>query len=178
MSKITDIINNTHELLRTNDDLLRLLVYEPTYNPTTYKIFPHPLERESIITQKAGESDDAYITRLWDIYDKHILKISKDDDMNMDSICRLYVYAGKTRPTYGVNSRAIVKQEIVIDLFVHTSYNIDSRMDEINDQLNHLMIGASGIGIGKVDIYTGYEFSAPKEYTGYRNIYEVVRSKR
>jgi len=173
---------NTHDLLRQDEDLLRLLYYDPT----NYTTQPHPLSDElpNVLDPQVGELDadgdknDEYWARIWNIIDKHILLISKADDMENNRLCRLYVYAGKTRPTYGNVSAALANQEIIIDVFVHTSYNIDSRMDEINDRLNQLLVGASGIGMGKVDIYGGYEFSAPKEYTAYRNIYEIARTRK
>lgn len=198
---------NAHDVLRQDEDLLRLLHYPPTYNEKTGVMNPNPLAKtkhksehgvtgwldilrrrtvdgdseevnDDSTTKKLLEAPDEHNARVWDVVDKHIFEISKADDMENDSTCRLYLYAGKTRPVYGRNSVAVVKQEIVIDVFVHTSYNVDSRMDEIHDRLNCLMIDNGEIGMGKVDLYTAYEMNAPKEYTGYRLIYTTMRSKR
>lgn len=163
MSKVRDLIGNVYTLLRQDETLLRLLYYPPSP-----PLDPLSSQLEDILDKDVAE--------YWDIVDRHILLSSKSEDLEENSLCRIYVYGGKIRPS--MNNKLTTKQEIVIDIFCHQKYEKDQRLEWITDTLNEIIFNKRiDKGLGKVDYRTGYDFTAPKWYVAYRHIYEVGGTK-
>ena len=175
---IKRILKDTYSILIHDEDLLRLVYYPPV---DYINVTKHALDRDLPNIQDYWEidgvleTDDERDVRVWGIRNHHIIDIRKSDDTVDGSICRLYIYAGKSRPTF--HNKTTTRQEIVVDIFCHSRYEEDYRMEDIRDRVNKLLIGREGIGLGKIDSYSEYDFVAPKEYTAYRHVYEVLRSK-
>lgn len=161
MSNAKRIIRKAYKLLRKDDELLRLLYYPPQRTTDD----PDPLSKE--LDDIVGKPIDEY----WDIVDNHILLTSKSDDLEKNAICRIYVYTGKIKPSF--RNKLTIKQEIVIDVFVHHMYEVDQRLEMIADQLSDVLFSSRVGGLGTVDYRDGYDFTAPKGYQAYRHIYLV-----
>lgn len=167
MSKTRRIIQDVENKLQKDEKILRLLYYPPADLRTST---PEPLSKDNpnILDLPLGE--------YWDILDERILTSTKSDDLEEKALCRLYVYAGKRRPAIG-NIR-IVKQEIVVDVFCHMSYDKDMRLEWIADYLSSaLFLKRISGGLGRLDYRTGYEFVAPTGYQAYRHVYEISGTK-
>lgn len=155
------LLTDTFTLFRTDEVLLRLLYHAPLSDPLSDK-------HEDILSLPSHE--------MWDIVDHHIISHSKSSEIVSGRICRIYVYLGKTRPSY--RNKFTTKQEIVVDVFCHIDYGRDIRMESIADRLSQLMFRSriKG-GLGRVDYRNGYEFQAPRDYEAFRHIFEVGNSK-
>jgi hypothetical protein len=111
---------------------------------------------------------------LWEIRDKRIYTTKKADDLENDPICRIYVYAGKRKPSMDY---IIASQEVVVDIFCHNSYEKDMRSLRISDCVNDLLISERITGFGKVEYVQGFPFDAPNDYVAFRHIYKFGSTK-
>lgn len=159
MSNHRDIIGNVYNLLISDETLLRLLHYPPS----------PPI---SPLDKTLDNLNDSENTSYWDIVDDHILLTSKSDDLEEKKLCRIYLYGGKTRRTD--RNRLIAKREIVVDILCHQSYESDMRLEWIHDRVSQLIFNRRiENGLGRTEVFTGYDFKAPKGYQGYRIVYLV-----
>lgn len=153
--------------LEEDETLLRLLYYPPVdeagnaLNPLD-KTLPNILEMEE--------------HKTYEIIQERIKTIQKSSNLEDKQLCRIYLYAGKRRPTYKNNHFAY--QDIIIDVFVHESYEIDFRLAWISDRLNHLLVRERIAGIGKVDYAAGVPFQAPREYIRMKHTYRISVDKK
>lgn len=175
MSTFNKMFNDVYSLLIKDEKLLRLLYYPPADSNN-----PHPLDKSlpNILVEHDTSSNSPpphEYEKMWNIIEKHIETTSKSDDLEKDRLCRIYLYAGRVRPTIG--NYYTVKQEIIIDIFCHYTYETDQRLSQIVGRLNELLAAKRVTGLGKIDVRGGYPMSAPKEYVAYRMIFEVGRSK-
>lgn len=167
LNKQRKMFTNIHDLLINDETLLRLLYYPPAKLTMNR---PEPLsdELDNILDMDMGE--------VWRIRDDHILESSKSDDLENKAVCRIYLYPGKIR--HSLKNKRAMKQEIVLDVFVHYSYDIDHRMMSITGRLSELLFNERArCGLGRIDYRNGYDFVAPKGYTSYRHIYEIGGTK-
>ena len=172
MNLLKRILNSSYEILISDETLLRLLYYPPADLRSKQ---PNPLSEtlpNIIVDQEENEQE---IEDMWNIRDRHILRSSKDDDLEDNQLCRVYIYLGKTRSS--IINKSIAKQEIVIDVFCHNLYGVDLRLESISSRLNELLVDKRIFGLGRVGYRNGYDFVAPKEYRAYRHIYEIGRPK-
>lgn len=156
-----------YKYLRNDEELLRLLYYSPEniganiLDPLSPSL-PNILEKDSVELAK--------------IQNEHIMKSEKADDLVKKQICRLYMYAGRNSD-YPRND-LLTKQELVIDLFVHSRYEEgDFRLSRIKDRLNEILVNSHVAGIGKMDYSQGNPRSAPSEYRGYEHVYTFLTNK-
>lgn len=175
MSTFNKIFDDVYKILIKDEKLLRLLHYPPTDSKN-----PHPLDDSlpNIVVEHNTSSSlppPPEYEKMWDIIEKHIETTSKSDDLEENRLCRIYLYAGRVRPTIG--NYYTMKQEIIIDIFCHYTYEVDQRLSKLIGRLNKLLAHKRITGLGKIDVRGGYPMSAPKEYVAYRMIFEVGRSK-
>lgn len=176
MSILANMINDTYNILNSDEQLLRLLYYPPT---SMAKGRPDPLSEtldDLVVEQDMTQPPTSEYLSMWEIIDQHIELTSKSDDLEDNYLCRIYLYAGKSRPSIG--NKSTTRQEVVVDIFCHNSFSVDQRMERIGDRVHQLIVRNRVTGLGRVDYSNGYDYEAPKEYRAYRHIYEVVRSKR
>ncbi|MGG3987521.1 hypothetical protein [Bacillus smithii] len=158
-------IGTIYKLFTNDETLLRLLYYPPK---TTKQPDPLSDTLPNILEMDTEEK--------WNIIDNSIVLGSKSDDLETQSICRLYLYAGRRR-SISYNYK-IAHQEIIIDIFSHNSFEKDLRSMWISDRLNELLIENRLVGITKMDYVGGNPISAPSNYIGYRHIYEFEGAKK
>lgn len=178
MSILANMINDVYNILIQDEKLLRLLYYPPTSRANGS---PDPLDdslKDIVVTQDLEKPPTDEYKKMWGIIKHRILKTSKSDDMEDNRLCRIYIYAGKSRPS--VVNGATTRQEIVVDVFTHNSYDVDLRINRIGDRVHQLLMykDEEVTGLGEIDYSDGYDFEAPKEYQAYRHMYEKVRSKK
>lgn len=166
-------MDNTYKSLIFDEKLLRLLYYPPQ---DLLSGTPDPLSETPQTPNIVDTSTPQSTRRMWTIINKHILNTSKSDDLETEHLARVYIYAGKARRSLGNSST--LRQEIVADVFVHSIYEEDYRMEAISDRLGQLLVHERPDGMGKIDYRDGYDFVAPKEYRAYRHIYETVRTRK
>jgi hypothetical protein len=160
-----DIIN----VLNFDEDLLRLLYYAPSNLVTNT---PDPLD---ISLQNILDMDEE---TQWAIRDERIKLTDKTDDLTPDKpICRLFIYPGRRSPSRG--NFLFANQEVVIDILCHNDYeNSDLRTTRIADRLNELFVSERITGIGTMDYLNGTPINSPKEYVGYRHVYNFGEFKK
>lgn len=152
--------------LKSDEELLRLLYYPPENGNDV--VDPLDVSLPNIMDKDIEEKSE--------IINKRIMKSNKFKDLENDSICRLYVYAGNRRPNSNYLS---ADQEIVIDIICHSDFeNGDLRSTRISDRLNQLFCQEHLVGIGKMDYVVGRQINAPYEYTGYQVIFTYCTFKR
>lgn len=155
------------ELLRSDEQLLRLLHYPPS---NLAKDILDPLDN------KLKNIRDMEMEKLWEIRDEHIHFASHADDLEKKHICRIYLYAGRRRPT---SNYIMADQEIVIDILCHSDFeNGDLRSMRIADRVNKILSLSRVTGMGKVDYVLGSRINAPKDYVGYQHIFKIGSIKK
>lgn len=165
------VISEIFKKLSNDDVLLRLLYYLPENDENddgTCHHFPPlsdlnpPIKDSGIHTSVVEES---------------IRTSTKSTDIEEKAICRLYIYAGRRRSVF--NNYLLASQEIVIDIFVHESFDKDMRLSWISDRINELIALERVEGsIGKLDYVAGNSRMAPIGYSKYENIYEYTTDKK
>ncbi|MEL3959399.1 hypothetical protein NST17_19800 [Caldifermentibacillus hisashii] len=163
MSK--DYIGDVFSVLISSERLKRLLWYRPENMLTET---PDPLS--SILP---NISDDEELN--WRVIEDRILRNSKTDDLVDNEKCRIYLYLGSRDRT---DNMSIASQKIIIDLFWHDIFDEDNRSELVEKELRRLLVGKRITGIGKMKYYDGGLINAPKNYQGYRHVYEVGSFKK
>lgn len=166
------ILDDAYKKLISDEYLLRLLYMTPSSPKIEFPLLP---EDNLIHEQDMNKPPTPGYTKMWEIIDKHILTTSKSDDLEENRLCRVYIYLGKSRPS--PDNMFAAKQEIVVDTFTHHTYDVDHRLDLIIGRVRDLLMYQRITGLGKIDLRTEYDFTAPKEYRAYRSIYEIGRTR-
>jgi hypothetical protein len=158
-------IKDVYTVLIANEKLKRLLWYPPEDLLTDT---PSPLSPTLPII---GNSE----TLNWKVIEDRILLNSKSDDLvDGNPICRLYLYLGDVNTT---GHSVFIKQEIIVDILWHEMFTVDSRLDSITQTLKSLLVGKHITGIGKMEYNDGMPINAPKNYSGYRHVFQVGSTK-
>jgi hypothetical protein len=71
------------------------------------------------------------------------------------------------------NTPLFEDQKIVIDVLWHELFDNDLRFNSISSILDNLLVGKRITGMGKMRFYDGFQINTPKDYSGYRLIYQV-----
>lgn len=158
-------IKDTFDVLIASENLKRLLWYPPEDLLTDT---PNPLSPEL-----PNLSDDEYLN--WKVIEDRILLNSKSDDLVDDPKCRIYLYLGSRNRT---NNPMYVNQEIIIDVLWHELFDMDLRLESISETLQQLLVGKYVTGIGKMSYDDGFPINTPKNYSGYRHIFQVGSSNK
>jgi hypothetical protein len=159
-------LDDIYRLFLNDEELLRLLHYKPE---SLLDNRPDPLSDTLPNILEMG------IEELWAVRDECILRTPKSDDLVDKAICRIYLYAGRRRPT---RNYQVAKQAIIVDVLCHEDYEKDSRVAWISDRINELLCLERVTGMGEIDYVSGDPRSAPTQYVGYQQIYEIGSTKK
>jgi hypothetical protein len=154
--------------LKSDEELNRLLYYPPE---DLGKDVLDPLDSNlpNIMTMN--------VEKRAEIINKRIMKSSKFKDLEKESICRLYVYAGNGSSSSG--NYLFANQELVIDILCHSDFeNGDLRSFRISDRLNELFCHQNLVGIGQMDFVNRRPIGAPVEYVGYQVVFKYSTFKK
>ena len=156
--------DNVFQVLINDEELLRLLWYKPRrlsgYDPLDSAL-PNVKDMEN----------------YWDIVEERIMLAEKVNDLEDEPICRLYITSGRRRPKF--DNYLLATQEIVISVYVHEDFELDSRMDSISDRINELLTLESFSAMyGKLDYASGNPRVAPIQYSRFEHIYEYNTNKK
>lgn len=162
MSK--NYILDTFNVLTASENLKRLLWYPPQ---DLISNTPDPLSPE---IPNIGD----YEALNWSVIEDRILLNSKSDDLADEPKCRIYLYLGGRNTT---NNPYYFHQEVIIDVLWHELFDADLRFDAIGKCLNDLLVGKRITGIGKMEYLDGTNINTPKNYSGYRHIFQVGSTK-
>jgi hypothetical protein len=157
-------IKDVFSVLIIDENLKRLLWYPPE-NILTETLSPLSPTLPNI-------SDDEELN--WQVIEDRILLNSKSDDLADDPKCRIYLYLGDVNTT---GHSVFIKQEIIVDVLWNELYDTDLRFDSITQSLKRLLVGKYITGIGKMEYYDGLPIGTPKNYSGYRHIFQVGSTK-
>ena len=160
MSK--NYIKDAFDVLIGSETLKRLLWYPPRDTDNFDPLSP----------LLPNISDDDELN--WQVIEDRILLNSKSDDLAENEKCRVYLYLGDVNST---NHPIYVKQEIVIDVLWHELFDNDLRFNSITQELKSLLSNKQITGIGKMEYNDGMPINAPKNYSGYRHIFQVGSTK-
>ncbi|MED1863231.1 hypothetical protein P4V41_07165 [Fictibacillus nanhaiensis] len=145
-----------------NDEIiLRLLHYKPKNR------LDDPLDpsKNDILSKDEDEK--------WDIIDAHIMTAPKISDLEKKAMCRLFIYPGVRRPTD--KNFLFANQQFNFDVLTHSDFqNMDLRNEWICERVNELVFGQRIAGLGQVLFKGGQPINAPKDYQGYRLVYEFA----
>jgi hypothetical protein len=158
MSK--DYIKDVFMVLIGDEKLKRLLWYPPENILTNT---PDPL---SPTLPDISNDDDTN----WKVIEDRILRTSKSDDLADEPKCRVYLYLGDVVPT---SHSVYVKQNIVIDVLWNEVFDIDQRSNSIALCLKDILVNKYITGMGKMMYEDGNPINSPKNYSGYRHIFQV-----
>lgn len=166
-----EVISEIFKKLADDDILLRLLYYLPEdYEDNDEELHIHP----PLSDLNPPIKDTPLHTP---VVEESIRTSTKSTDIEEKAICRLYIYAGRRRAVF--NNYLLATQEIVIDIFVHESFDKDMRLSWISDRINELIALECVKGsIGKLDYVAGNSRMAPIGYSKYENIYEYTTDKK
>lgn len=148
------------KILINDETLLRLLYYKPQNRLDD----PLSLTKSNILD----------MANKWDIIDDRIVSAPKFEDLETgtEPKCRLLFYPAYGRSTN--NNYLFSNQEYKFEIYVHFDYQIDKRLEWISDRINELMFNQRITGHGKVEFKDRRDVSAPKNYLGFRLIYEFL----
>lgn len=153
-------LDDIYRLFLNDEELLRLLHYKPE---SLLDSRPDPL---SETLPNILDIDDE-----WKIRDECIKLVLKDNDLVDKGICRIYLYAGRRRPTS--HNYSVADQRIVIDIFCHEEYTKDLRLEWIGDRVNKLLVDSRTTGFKKINYVDGAPRNAPTDYVSYQHVYEI-----
>lgn len=161
------VINNIYTILRTDEELMRLLHYPPRDRSKKHLDPLDPAQPDLV--------DDS--EKYWDIVEDKILTATKSSNIEENVMCRIYIYAGRRRPKF--ESYLLATQEIIIDVFVNEMYDKDMRLAWICDRVNELLALEHVSGVfGRLDYVAGNSRVAPIGYSLYENVYEYMTDKK
>jgi hypothetical protein len=158
-------IKDVFQVLIASENLKRLLWYPPEDILTNT---PSPLS-----PTLPNISDDEELN--WRVIDDRILLNSKSDDLVDEPKCRIYFYLGDRNKT---DVRIFENQEIIIDVLWHKLFDNDMRIDSISKTIDSLLLNQRITGWGRMQFSDGHVISTPKNYQGYRYIYQVGVMKK
>lgn len=153
-------INNIYTKLREDEMLMRLLHYKPE------DYYTKVLDPLSKALPNIVDNSEKY----WDIVDKVIITGTKTSDIQEKGICRIYLYAGRSRGKF--QSHYLIDQEVVLDVFVHESYEKDLRTPWICDRIKELIALEYIAGYGKLTFVAGNQRDSPIGYSKYELVFE------
>lgn len=145
--------------LQNDEQLLRLLYYPPEVIRTDDGKYV------SDVLDPALE-DIVGSSKYHEVVNNHIIRTAKFDDITDKRTCLIFVHPGRRRPETFVST--LVKQELLIDVLVHNSYQeYDYRMDDICDRIDYLLVGEH-VGMGSTELSNPLPMEAPKEYSRFQ----------
>lgn len=153
-----------YRILTEDEVLMRLLYYLPedAHNPD-------PLSDELENIQDRPD--------IWDIRKDRVMRSDKISDIEGDPKCRIYIYPEKRRSRWG--NYLVADQGISLSIFVHESFLVDGRMEWISDRLYKLLSLERIKGsIGMLEYVKGDPWTAPRQYSQYRHVFQFTTSKK
>lgn len=163
-----DNILTIYQKLSNDEELLRLLYYPPE---DIVKGIKDPLDSSlpNILSLP--------VNKIYEIKNDRVKKTPKSDDLEDKQICRIYIYSGRRNPNNG--NYLLADQKIIIDCLIHNSFQEgDLRLERVSDRINKLLVHGRIVGIGEMEYDDGDLISAPKEYIGFRHIYNILVNKK
>lgn len=155
-----------YQLIKSDEQLLRLLYYKPSngnddpLSPTKPNLKNSTIYRDDILKYRMKRAP-----KIDDIIPKNA------------PICRLCMYMGSSTRTANVKA---FKQRIIFDVFVHIDgyENIDSRSLKIIDRLNEIVNEQHISGMGTVESAAFTPIgNAPEGYIGYQSVFSFGSTK-
>jgi hypothetical protein len=159
-------LRDIYKLFLYDEELLRLLHYKPEDMVSGR---PEPID------DSLTNINDLPLDEQWTIRDECIKLVPKSDDLVEKEICRIYLYAGRRRPTRNYH---VASQEVVVDILCHEDYEVDQRSAWIGDRINELLIQEHVTGLGEIDYVDGNQISCPSGYVAYQHVYKFGSTKR
>lgn len=165
-----DLINKIYHILVTDEELMRLLSYLPKGydNEGQFNLEPLDASLPNIVDTSSSE--------FWEIADKSIVLGEKTSNLENERICRLYIHEGRSRGEFF--NHQLMKQEIIIDVYIHEDFDKDLRISRINKRINTLIVLERLGGYGMLDYVAGNPREAPTHYRKFENIYRTSVNKK
>lgn len=161
-------IQNIYDLLRKDEQILRLLKYAPESVNPDYK---SPLDESLPNLYDPAEESNSY----WDIVDERILLTSKLNDIEEKQLARIYVVAGNSRSD--LKNRMLIIQDVDIHIYTHDFYEQDLRNDWIRERIEYLLLQEPLELVGNLEFDDSRPVPSPKEYTATLNVFQFHRVK-
>lgn len=175
------VTNEIFKLLRTDEELLRLLWY-PSEDINKKQLHHMDMNLPCLVPTGLGEGVSGCVSSIseeeyWNIVDHVIIPGEKIQEIEENALCRIYMYPGRRRPVFG--NYLMAKQELKIDVFVHEDYSKDYRMEWINDRINELLSLERIQGVlGMLDYVAGNPRVAPIGYSKYEHMFVFSGGKK
>ncbi|MGE8033872.1 hypothetical protein B1B04_09270 [Lysinibacillus sp. KCTC 33748] len=169
-SSTVEFFSNIYQILITDEELMRLLKYEPKGYDTQENYHPDPLDPK-LPNLVNIESDD-----YWKLVDERVVLGEKTSDLIENKLCKIYIYEGRRRPV--IESYLVAQQEVNIDIFIHESFDRDLRISRISDRINELIALERIAGFGKLEYKSGNPREAPTHYRRFLHQYTMNVSKK
>ena len=169
-SSTVEFFSNIYQILITDEELMRLLKYEPKGYDTQENYHPDPLDPE--LPNLVNIERDDY----WKLVDERVVLGEKTSDLIENKLCKIYIYEGRRRPV--IESYLVAQQEVNIDIFIHESFDRDLRISRISDRINELIALERIAGFGKLEYKAGNPREAPTHYRRFLHQYTMNVSKK
>ena len=154
-------LKDIYRVLTTDETLLRLLHYKP-----------EDANDDPLDVSKPNILDMSDADKWGIINDKIVTTYKVTDLVDKDPKCRILFYPGRRS---GTGNYMMASQDIVIDVFVHMSFDIvDLRLSWICDRLSDLLFKKDVTGANKMSFREGRNVRTNKDadsYVGYEMVY-------
>lgn len=169
-SSTVEFFSNIYQILIADEELMRLLKYEPKGYDTQENYHPDPLDPK-LPNLVNTESDD-----YWKLVDERVVLGEKASNLLENKLCKIYIYEGRRRPVF--ESYLVAQQEVNVDIFIHESFDRDLRISRISDRINELIALERIAGFGKLEYKAGNPREAPTHYRRFLHQYTMNVSKK
>lgn len=148
-------MNQIWQLLRHDEELLRLLYYDR--NPLS-----EDLPDITSLPQKEFEKISMDVVRFEE----------KSSELTTKGIKRVYITTGRKRQVFGKPYYA--RQHFFINVIVHEDFVKQLRLEQIGDRINQLLLHNNISGVGNIMYEGGDPYQAPREFQTYLHIYSFL----
>lgn len=125
-------LNAIEKILINDEELMRLLVYEPSrWDDEKQILIPTPLD--TVLPDIVDGSK-----KYWEITKDKVRKGNKRYKIEATKSAVLYIHEGRERPVFG-NSYATTK-EVVFRIIIHEDYEVDYRISDISTRIGELLL--------------------------------------
>lgn len=147
-------------MLANDEHLMRLLVYPYEDENFQYIDCLDPELEDIVGSVKHNEHIQT-----------HIKKVIKQSEINSIRTSKIFIHLGRKHNIFG--NHLLAKQELIVDVITHIDYeNYDSRLSDISDRVDHLVIG-SNLTMGRAEMSAPIPYEAMNEYYRYQLKYLV-----
>lgn len=158
-------LNMIEQILINDEIFMRLLKYQPEEITGV-----SPLDES--LPNVVDDSEE-----YWDLVNERFRRGNKRTDIENDSIVIVYMYEGRARTVW--KNQYLTNQEIRFSIFIHHSFESDSRISLISDRIGRLILDRDNhIGYSPPRLLGKNPYEAPMGYRKQEDTYLITINTR